>query len=93
MNSHRHSHQCVVVPDDSADGESFEVGEVISFLSSYRVVAIDPETGGRCATRRSGSADLRRSRAAVTVAGQREIVKEYSDTLLIFLLKGARPER
>jgi hypothetical protein len=27
------------------------------------------------------------------VAGEREIVKEYSDTLLIFLLKGARPER
>ena len=30
---------------------------------------------------------------AVTVAGQREIIREYSDTLLIFLLKGARPER
>jgi hypothetical protein len=30
---------------------------------------------------------------AVTVAGEREIVKEYSDTVLIFLLKGARPER
>lgn len=29
----------------------------------------------------------------VTVAGEREIVREYSDTLLIFLLKGRRPER
>lgn len=30
---------------------------------------------------------------AVTVAGVREIVREYSDTLLIFLLKGAMPEK
>ena len=30
---------------------------------------------------------------AVTVAGQREIVREYPDTLLIFLLKGARPQK
>lgn len=29
----------------------------------------------------------------VTVAGKREIVREYSDTLLIFLLKARRPER
>jgi hypothetical protein len=29
----------------------------------------------------------------VTVAGQREFVREYSDTLLIFLLKGARPQK
>lgn len=29
----------------------------------------------------------------VTVAGQREIVREFSDTLLIFLLKGRRPSR
>jgi hypothetical protein len=29
----------------------------------------------------------------VTVAGRREVVKEYSDTLLIFLLKGARPAK
>jgi hypothetical protein len=27
----------------------------------------------------------------MTVAGKRELVKEYSDTLLIFLLKAARP--
>jgi hypothetical protein len=29
----------------------------------------------------------------ITVAGQREIIHEYSDTLLIFLLKGARPQK
>lgn len=29
----------------------------------------------------------------VTVAGERELIREYSDTLLIFLLKGAKPER
>jgi hypothetical protein len=29
----------------------------------------------------------------VTVAGKREVVKEYSDTLLIFLLKGLRPDK
>ncbi len=28
-----------------------------------------------------------------TVAGKRELVRKYSDTLLIFLLKGAKPER
>jgi len=30
---------------------------------------------------------------AATVAGKRELVREYSDTLLIFLLKGMRPEK
>ena len=30
---------------------------------------------------------------AVTIAGERETVREYSDTLLIFLLKGAFPEK
>jgi hypothetical protein len=30
---------------------------------------------------------------AVTVAGQREVVREYSDTLLIFLLKANRPTK
>jgi hypothetical protein len=29
----------------------------------------------------------------VTVAGKRELVREYSDTLLIFLLKGLRPAK
>src|SRR5260370_42537147 len=29
----------------------------------------------------------------ITVAGQREIVREYSDTLLIFLLKAIRPAK
>jgi hypothetical protein len=29
----------------------------------------------------------------VTVAGKRELVREYSDTLLIFLLKGMRPAK
>lgn len=29
----------------------------------------------------------------VTVAGQRELVREYSDTLLIFLLKARRPDK
>lgn len=29
----------------------------------------------------------------VTIAGEREIVQEYSDVLLIFLLKGGRPEK
>ena len=29
----------------------------------------------------------------VTIAGERELVREYSDTLLIFLLKGVRPEK
>ena len=29
----------------------------------------------------------------ITVAGKREIIREYSDTLLIFLLKGARPQK
>jgi hypothetical protein len=29
----------------------------------------------------------------VTVAGKREVIHEYSDTLLIFLLKGARPNK
>jgi hypothetical protein len=29
----------------------------------------------------------------VTVAGKREVIREYSDTLLIFLLKGARPNK
>ena len=29
----------------------------------------------------------------VTVAGKREVIREYSDTLLIFLLKGARPQK
>lgn len=29
----------------------------------------------------------------VTIAGKREVVREYSDTLLIFLLKGLRPEK
>lgn len=29
----------------------------------------------------------------VTVAGKREIIREYSDTLLIFLLKGARSNK
>jgi hypothetical protein len=29
----------------------------------------------------------------VTVAGKRELVREYSDTLLIFLLKGRRPAK
>ena len=29
----------------------------------------------------------------ITVAGEREVIREYSDTLLIFLLKGARPEK
>lgn len=29
----------------------------------------------------------------VTVAGQREVIREYSDTLLIFLLKSHRPEK
>lgn len=29
----------------------------------------------------------------VTVAGEREVIREYSDTLLIFLLKGMKPER
>ena len=28
----------------------------------------------------------------VTVAGQREVIKEYSDTLLIFMLKSLRPQ-
>lgn len=30
---------------------------------------------------------------ATTVAGEREVVLDYSDTLLIFLLKGMRPEK
>lgn len=30
---------------------------------------------------------------ATTVAGEREVITEYSDTLLIFLLKGGRPEK
>jgi hypothetical protein len=29
----------------------------------------------------------------ITVAGKREVIREYSDTLLIFLLKGARPNK
>jgi hypothetical protein len=29
----------------------------------------------------------------ITVAGKREIIRESSDTLLIFLLKGARPQK
>jgi len=29
----------------------------------------------------------------ITVAGKRELVREYSDTLLIFLLKGLRPAK
>lgn len=29
----------------------------------------------------------------VTIAGKREVVQEYSDTLLIFLLKAIRPEK
>ena len=29
----------------------------------------------------------------VTVAGKRELVRKYSDTLLIFLLKGLRPAK
>jgi hypothetical protein len=29
----------------------------------------------------------------VTIAGQREVIREYSDTLLIFLLKGAKPDK
>lgn len=29
----------------------------------------------------------------VTIAGKREVIREYSDTLLIFLLKGLRPEK
>jgi len=29
----------------------------------------------------------------VTIAGEREVIREYSDTLLIFLLKGADPDR
>src|SRR5579885_2270936 len=29
----------------------------------------------------------------VTIAGQRELVREYSDTLLIFMLKGVKPEK
>jgi hypothetical protein len=29
----------------------------------------------------------------ITVAGQRELVREYSDTLLIFLLKARRPDK
>jgi hypothetical protein len=29
----------------------------------------------------------------VTVAGQREVIREYSDKLLIFLLKSRRPQR
>ena len=29
----------------------------------------------------------------ITVAGKREIIREYSDTILIFLLKGARPQK
>lgn len=29
----------------------------------------------------------------VTIAGKREIIREYSDTLLIFLLKAARPQK
>ena len=29
----------------------------------------------------------------VTIAGKRELVTGYSDTLLIFLLKGARPHK
>lgn len=29
----------------------------------------------------------------VTIAGEREIIREYADTLLIFLLKGIKPER
>jgi hypothetical protein len=28
----------------------------------------------------------------VTIAGQQEVIREYSDVLLIFLLKAARPE-
>ena len=28
-----------------------------------------------------------------TIAGERELVREYSDTLLIFLLKGTKPEK
>jgi hypothetical protein len=33
------------------------------------------------------------TRRPVTVAGKRELVTDYSDTLLIFLLKGARPQK
>jgi hypothetical protein len=29
----------------------------------------------------------------VTIAGKREVIHEHSDTLLIFLLKGARPQK
>jgi len=29
----------------------------------------------------------------MTIAGKREVVRDYSDTLLIFLLKGLKPER
>ena len=32
-------------------------------------------------------------RKPVTIAGQRELITEHSDTLLIFLLKSHRPER
>lgn len=29
----------------------------------------------------------------VTIAGEREIIREYSDTMLIFLLKGMKPDK
>jgi hypothetical protein len=47
MKSYRHSHDCIVLPEseDNADDQSFEVGNVISVLISYRVTPIDPQTG------------------------------------------------
>jgi len=40
---------------------------------------------------------IRRAREGVekpvTIAGEREVIREYSDTLLIFLLKGAKPDK
>lgn len=63
----------------------------------------DPEYRLAFARARERAADaledeaVRRAREgterAVTVAGKREIVVDYSDLLLIFLLKGMRPEK